>query len=72
MCALKVYIDGRPVTFRREKTKEYLAYLVDRGTLCTGEEIAAALWEDSVAPRISECCGRICSIPSPGQAAQMF
>lgn len=47
---MKVYIDGRPVTFRREKTKEYLAYLVDRGTLCTGEEIAAALWEDSVAP----------------------
>ena len=46
----EVYIDGQPVTFRREKTKEYLAYLVDRGTLCTGEEIAAALWEDSVSP----------------------
>ncbi len=44
---MKVYIDGQPVTFRREKAKEYLAYLVDRGTLCTGEEIAAALWEDA-------------------------
>lgn len=44
----EVYIDGRPVIFRREKTKEYLAYLVDRETLCTGAEIAATLWDRNV------------------------
>ena len=44
----EVYIDGHPVTFRREKTKEYLAYLVDRETLCTGAEIGVALWENDV------------------------
>jgi hypothetical protein len=43
-----VYIDGHPVIFRREKTKEYLAYLVDRETLCTGAEIAARLWASNV------------------------
>ena len=42
----EVFIDGKPVVFARGKTKEYLAYLVDRGTVCTGAEIAAALWED--------------------------
>ena len=46
----EVYIDGHPVIFRREKTKEYLAYLVDRETLCTGAEIAATLWDGNVNP----------------------
>lgn len=46
----EVFIDGKPVTFAREKTKEYLAYLVDRGTLCTSAEIAAVLWEDKESP----------------------
>ena len=45
-----VFIDEKPVVFERAKTKEYLAYLVDRGTLCTGAEIAAALWEEEVSP----------------------
>ena len=44
----EVFIDGKPVVFAREKTKEYLAYLVDRGTICTSEQIAAAVWEDTV------------------------
>ena len=44
----EVYIDGHPVTFHREKTKEYLAYLVDREALCTGAEIAATLWDGNV------------------------
>lgn len=46
----EVFIDGKPVTFEREKTKEYLAYLVDRGTICSNNQIAAALWENSVTP----------------------
>ena len=46
----EVFIDGKPVAFAREKAKEYLAYLVDRGTLCSGSQVAAAVWEDTVTP----------------------
>ena len=46
----EVFIDGKPLVFAREKAKEYLAYLVDRGTLCSGSQVAAALWEDTVTP----------------------
>lgn len=42
----EVYVDGAPLRFRHRKTKEYLAYLVDRGTLCSNAEVIAALWED--------------------------
>jgi len=46
----EVFIDDRPVIFHRDKTKEYLAFLVDREALCTGAEIAAAIWEEEVNP----------------------
>ena len=46
----EVFIDGKPVVFAREKTKEYIAYLVDRGTICTGAEISAVIWENTVTP----------------------
>lgn len=43
----EVFIDGEPVRFKYEKTKEMLAYLVDRnGALCTNGEIMAVLWGD--------------------------
>ena len=43
----EVYIEGHPVKFRYEYTKEMLAYLVDRnGALCTNGEIMAVLWGD--------------------------
>ena len=43
----EVYLDGRPVSFKYSKTKEMLAYLVDRrGALCTNREIMAVLFED--------------------------
>ncbi|MCQ2448026.1 MAG: response regulator [Oscillibacter sp.] len=42
-----VTIDGVPVHFKYEKTRELLAYLVDRqGALTSLAEIAAVLWED--------------------------
>ena len=44
----EVRIDGRPVRFKHGKTLEYLAYLVDRGTLCSNKEIEAVLWERNV------------------------
>lgn len=42
----EVYIKGKPVNFKYEKTKELLAYLVDRSSVCTSAEIISALWED--------------------------
>ena len=43
----EVYIDGLPCPFKYIKTKELLAYLVDRrGAYCTNGEILGALWED--------------------------
>lgn len=38
---------GTPLSFDRRKTKELLAYLIDKeGASCTAEEISTALWED--------------------------
>ena len=43
----EVFVDEQPVKFRYDKTKELLAYLVDRtGALCTNGEIMAVLWSD--------------------------
>ncbi|MDO5602132.1 MAG: response regulator [Oscillospiraceae bacterium] len=42
-----VFVDGRPVIFSRQKSKELLAYLVDRhGGMATMEQIMADLWND--------------------------
>ena len=42
-----VFVDGRSITFEKAKTKELLAYLVDRkGALCTNGEIIANLFGD--------------------------
>ncbi len=42
----EVYVDGRPLSFARSKTKEMLAYLVDRmGAAVTTGELMAVLWE---------------------------
>ena len=43
----EVFSGGRPLNFRRKKTKEFFAYLVDRrGAQVSGNEICAALYED--------------------------
>lgn len=43
----EVYSHGEKLTFRRTKTKELLAFLVDRkGAGVTGREICARLWSD--------------------------
>lgn len=45
----EAFWQGKPLLFQRRRTKELLAYLVDRrGTSCTAEEIATALWEDEI------------------------
>ncbi|MEG2082695.1 MAG: response regulator [Oscillospiraceae bacterium] len=43
----EVFADGKPLRFRYSKTKELLAYLIDRGgAYCSNGEIIATLWED--------------------------
>lgn len=48
-----VYYNGQEVSFRREKEKELLAYLVARnGESASGDEICKALWpEDTIAKK---------------------
>ena len=42
----EVFIDEQPVKFQYSKTRELLAYLVDRnGALTTNNEISNILWE---------------------------
>ena len=44
----EVFVDGSPLVFRRTKSKELLAYLVDsRGSFCTVGELMGILWEDA-------------------------
>lgn len=43
----EAYFDGKPLKFKYTKSKELLAYLVDRrGALCTVSELIAILFED--------------------------
>lgn len=43
----EVFYKGEPVRFKYTKSKEVIAYLVDRkGALCSNNEIITALWED--------------------------
>ena len=42
-----VFANGQPLRFKRSKSKEMLAYLVDRrGSRCTLGELVVVLWED--------------------------
>lgn len=48
----EIFVNGRAVAFPRTKSKEMLAYLVDRrGANCSTAKIAEALWEDGVYDR---------------------
>ena len=41
------FVNGKPVHFKYNKSKEVVAYLVDRkGALCTNDEVVINLWED--------------------------
>lgn len=43
----EIFVDGNPIKFTYSKTKELLAFLVDRkGVFCSNGEIIAVLWED--------------------------
>ena len=43
----EVFVNGKPLTFPRSKTKEMLAYLIyHNGAFCNNNEIVAILWEN--------------------------
>lgn len=43
----EVFADGKPLEFKRKKTKELLAYLIDRrGSVVSSNQACAVLWED--------------------------
>lgn len=43
----EVFVDGVPLAFRRKKSKELFAYLVDRrGAVCSNDMIIGNLWGD--------------------------
>lgn len=45
----ELFADGRVVRFKYKKTRELVAYLIDRcGAICTGPEITATLWEEDM------------------------
>ena len=45
----ELFVDGRAVRFKYNKTRELMAFLIDRcGAVCTGPEIAATLWEEDM------------------------
>lgn len=47
-----VYVDGRPISFKLAKSKEILAYLVDKqGFGVSRAELCAAMWEDQLYDR---------------------
>ncbi len=42
----EIFAAGRPLSFKRSKSKELLAYLVDRnGATCSNSELLSVLWE---------------------------
>lgn len=50
-----VLVDGQPVIFRSEKTKELLALLVDRkGAYVSNREIITNLWEDELVDEVTQ------------------
>lgn len=42
----EAFVGGRPLEFKYERTRELLAYLIDRGSLCSSNEVMTAMWED--------------------------
>lgn len=43
----EVYVNGQPLNFRYNKSKELLAYLIDReGAICSNKELMSILWEN--------------------------
>jgi len=56
--AFEVFADGKPLSFQRTKSKELLAYLIDRkGAAANTGDIIGALWEDE--PVSASVCSQV-------------
>lgn len=45
--SFEVFVDGAPIVFKRSKSKELFAYLIDnRGAFCTMGDLISTLWEN--------------------------
>lgn len=45
--SFEAFYNGKPIKFKREKTKELLAYLYNqKGAFCSNAEISCNIWED--------------------------
>ena len=53
----EVFWQEKAVIFERKQTKELLAFLIDRNSVCSAEDIAGQLWEDN--SDVSACKTRI-------------
>lgn len=52
-----LFVDGQPVLFSRQRSKEIMAYLVDRwGGVATNQQIMADLWEDRAGEESARAC----------------
>lgn len=52
-----LFVDGQPVLFSRQRSKEIMAYLVDRwGGVATNQQIMADLWEDRAGDESARAC----------------
>lgn len=50
--SFEVFSNGTPLHFKRSKTKEFFAYLIDRrGAAVSSRELCAQLWEDKTADK---------------------
>lgn len=50
-----VLVDGHPIVFRMEKSKELLALLIDRkGNYVSNREIITCLWEDDLVDKVTQ------------------
>jgi len=58
--SFEVYWRGKALAFERKQTKELLAFLIDRNSICSSEDIADALWEGET--DLAACKTRIRSL----------
>lgn len=60
--SFEVFIDDKPVHFQYNKTKEMLAYMIDRkGAFCSIGELMAILFEDECSNKKRSYMGNLCA-----------
>ncbi len=56
----EAFIDGKPIEFQRNRTKEMFAYLIDRnGSAVNMGELCGVLWEDNADEKAMDYCRHV-------------